>query len=258
MEGFEMIMRDFETFTFAFVRSFAVVALLPFLGGRSVPFMVKVGMATLLAIMVTPLIHNSLPPLDRLFVIGIFREVLIGITIGFVVRLIFAGVEMAGQVTGIQMGFGVATVIDPQTNSQLSVFAQLFNIVAALLFFSLNMYLALIMALKESFDIVPPYGFTLSPSLLDGFLILTGSIFTLALKIAAPIMVVILLINIALGIVARTVPQMNVFIIGFPITIAGGLVVFLLALPFFTGLVGNLYHLLPYWLIDLLNGGSGG
>ena len=257
MGDLEVVIRDFEAFAFTFLRSMAIVLLLPFFGGRSVPFMVKVGVSILLAVMATPFI-DRVPSLDGLFPIGIFREVLIGITIGFVVRLLFAGVEMAGQLTGIQMGFGVATVIDPQTISQLSVFAQLFNIVAALLFFSMNIHLVFIMAIKESYSLVPPYGFALSAPVLDGLLTMTGRLFVVSIKLAAPIMVVILLINIALGIVARTVPQMNVFIIGFPITIMVGLAMFLLTLPFFAGLVGDLYHRLPYHLIDLMRGGTGG
>ncbi len=251
MEGIE-ITRDFEIFVFAFIRTFAILAVLPFFGGRNVPFMVKVGMAFFLAIMVTPLIKQPVPSSDLFLASGFFREVLIGMAIGFVVRVLFAGIEMAGQMTGIQMGYGVATVIDPQTSSQLSVFAQLFNIVAILVFFSMGMHLVLLRAIRESFAVIPPYGFHISPGFFDGILTLAGRLFVVALKFAAPIMVTILLINIALGIIARVIPQMNVFIIGFPITIGAGLIVFLFVLPFFVGEVGRIYHRLSGELFDLL------
>ncbi|MBI5682711.1 MAG: flagellar biosynthetic protein FliR [Deltaproteobacteria bacterium] len=255
------IFEQLGTFFFVFIRVIAIFSAIPFLGSKIVPVKVKIGLSLLIGIILTPVlgVHALLPESIAGLAIGIMREALIGIAIGFMVKLVFSSMEIAGQVAGMQMGFAVANVIDPQTSSQISVLAQVYNLIGILIFFTLNMHIIFISVIKESFAIIPPYGFSVTRGMMDGFLTMTADMCRIAVKLAAPIMVSILITNIAMGIMARTVPQLNVFVLGFPITIILGLVVLLFSMPFITSVIGRAYTDLSYNLIDLLKmGGRGG
>jgi len=253
-----LLIRQFDTFLFVFIRAVAILALVPFFGSRSLPLMVKIGTALVLALILTPILSNDahLPPDLIGLSIGLMRELLLGLAIGLITRLVFSAIEIAGQVTGIQMGYAVATIIDPQSNSQLSIFAQFYNLIAILIFFSLNMHLMFIVAIKESFQTIPPYAFKITGTLLEGIVTLTGQMFITAIRLGAPIMIGILSANIAMGILARTVPQLNVFIIGFPITILLGLLLLLFSMPAMFSLLNQLYIQLSHNIVDLLRIGS--
>ncbi len=239
---------------FVFVRVLSILMMVPFFGGPSAPAMVKVGISLTLAFVITPMIGILVPIPDNAaaLAIGVFREVLLGLAIGFLVKLVFTAVEIAGQVTGMQMGLGIANVIDPQTSSQMSVLSQFYNLSGILLFFSLNAHLIFIFAIKESFAIVPPYSFSITGGMTQDFLFVTGEMFKIAVKIAAPIMVSILLVNVAMGVMARTVPQLNIFVVGFPITITLGIVVLLFSLPFVFSVLSAVYMDLLGSIINMM------
>ena len=154
------IFSNTETFFFVFVRVLSILSAIPFLGGRSVPMPLKVGLTIMLAILIVPTITTPVPVPATLpgIVFSVFREVLIGITLGLAARMVIAGFELAGQLGGIQMGFAMANVVDPHTSGQLSVVSQLYNMVGIFIFFALNVHLVFIGAIKECFLVVPPFG----------------------------------------------------------------------------------------------------
>ena len=249
-------LNNMETFFFVFVRVMAIFLLIPFIGGRSVPMQVKLGIVLVIAMIVTPTIPVTVHMPQSLvgIVVGVLREVLIGVTLGLVVNLVFASFEVAGQLAGIQMGFSMANVIDPQTKGSLSVISQFYNFLGIFLFFTLNIHLVFFAGLKESFTIIPPYGFTLSEGLYDGILQMSFDVFKVGLKLAAPISIAVLLANLGMGIIARTVPQLNIFVVGFPVTITLGLIILAFSLPFLvstisevlSGLSGNIMGIVRY------------
>ncbi len=248
---------NFESLIFVFVRVASMLVVAPFFGGSNLPAQLKIGLALVISIIVTPTVGIiPLPEGSINMAIGIMREVGIGVVIGFTSRLVFSAFEMAGQMTGMQMGFAVANVIDPQTNSQLSVVAQFYNLLAILLFFALNIHLAFLTAIKESFEYIAPYTFSLNRGVVEGLFLMAGNIFAIAVKLAAPVMVTILLANIAMGVLARTVPQLNIFVVGFPITIALGLVIVGITLPFAMELIEKVYGELTFSVIDLARSGG--
>jgi flagellar biosynthetic protein FliR len=228
------VLDNFETFFFVFVRVMAIFMMIPFFGGRTVPVQVKLGLAVVIGLLVAPTVAGPVAIPDSALGISylVFKELLIGFTLGLIAKFVFTAFEIAGQIAGIQMGFSVANVIDPHTSGQLSVLAQFYNIMGILIFFSLNVHLVFISAIKESFDLVGPFSFALSGAMMDGILAMSADMFKVALKLSAPISVAILLANIAMGVLARTVPQLNIFVVGFPVTITLGLIVLVLAAPF--------------------------
>jgi flagellar biosynthetic protein FliR len=244
MIGLSLKLSQIQMLLLIFVRVAAIVFSAPLFDSRAIPVLFKVGLALSAAVLLYPLLVPGTPmPADgfTLLGFGIVGEALVGLIIGFAVRLIFAAVEMAGQLAGFQMGLAIANVFDPVTSTQMPIIAQMENIIAMLLFLAVNAHYLVIRALAESFRLVPLLGFRFSGSLMTMLSDLTGGMFVTAVKIAAPVMVALLLTSLTLGLVARVVPQMNIFIVAMPIKIIIGLVFLALALPFLAGFMGHVF-----------------
>jgi flagellar biosynthetic protein FliR len=161
----------------------------------------------------------------------VLHEVLVGLSIGFVARLVFAAMEMAGEIIGLQMGLNFAVFFDPASNAQSSAMARLFGHMTALMFVVLNGHLLVLAAVVDSYQRFP-----ISTTWLD---VVSGmrvfefgaQVFAAGFWLAMPLTVLMLLINLALGIVSRVAPQMNFFALGFPITLGAGLGGLALVLP---------------------------
>ena len=232
-----------EVFALVLVRVAFFVGFLPILGSRMVPLMVKAATALVLALIMTPLaLGKAKVPQDVwAFLLAAAPEALLGMALAFFVRLIFAGVQFGGQLLGFQMGFGVANVIDPATGVQAPVLSQLAYLLALLLFLLFDMHHFFLWGLGESFKALPLGALRVEPSLFD-FLVRQGEVvFSLGLKLMAPALAILLLIQIALGIVTRFVPQINVMIVSFPLTIGVGLFFFGLTLQILGDILAPAY-----------------
>ena len=255
MDIFNLNYAEFERFLFVFFRVGALVLFVPILGSRQVPSSMKIGFILFLSIAIFPLVEGRpLPDPRGIFDLAIFliSDVTIGLGIAFITRLIFTAVQIAGTVVDFQMGFGVVNVIDPQTDTQVSVTAQFHNIVAVLIFLAVDAHHFILQAIVESFFIINPAEINFSSLTPEYMLYLFSGTFTTAVKIAAPIMAILFFLSVGLGLVARTVPQMNVFIVGFPLQIGVGLLMVGLSLSFFTVLVQQQMYDLPGKLMGFL------
>jgi len=217
-------------FILVLIRVGAVFFSMPILGSRSIPLPARVGLALALSWALFPLVrpddalHGS-PPVGQSWGLAAVRELLVGLTLGWTVNFLLAAVPLAGQLLGFQMGLGLANIMDPLGQQQLSVPAQFLNLLALWLFLSLNGHYLVISALVESFQWWPLAGGGSVGRGGWGALALGAGrhIFTSALIVAAPVTLVLLTLQVALGIVARTVPQMNVFFVAIPLQIGLGL-----------------------------------
>ncbi len=180
------------------------------------------------------------------------RSLVVGALLGFTINLVFTAVRYAGSIAGMQIGFAIVNAFDPMSNSQISVISQLYYLLAVLLFFVTGAHQILVSAMFQSCLAVPPFA---SGDPVGGAWFLVrefGSVFSLGLQIAAPIVIVLLLVSASMGVIVKTVPQLNVLVVGFPIKIAVGLIVLGLSLVYFrtlvlsmlTGLEGQLAGLL--------------
>jgi flagellar biosynthetic protein FliR len=224
---------EFQSFLVLVSRVGGIVAAFPMLGGRTVPAKIKIALVLMLGVALSPLIR--LPPMSRDAIemtAGLASELLIGLVIGLAVRLVFGALEVAGDLLGTQMGFGAVQLLDPMTAQHSSVINEYFRIIAMLVFLSLNAHMVVVAAIVSSYEAIPPFGARLSPALGEEVLQLSQHMFVIALQLSAPILVVMLLINVLLAMLGRAVAQINVFVLSFPITIAGGLLVLGLALPY--------------------------
>ena len=257
MDIFNLNYAEFERFLFVFCRVGALIIFVPILGSRQIPLTLKVGLIFFISIVTYPLVKGQpLPEPRGIFELTVFlmMDVLIGLAIAYIARLIFAAVQVAGTVVDFQMGFGVVNVIDPQTDTQVSVTAQFHNILAVLIFLVTDAHHFIIQAIVESFFILIPSEIDFSTITPEYMLHLFSGTFTTAVKIAAPIMAILFFLSVGLGLVARTVPQMNVFIVGFPLQIGVGLLMVGLSISFFSTLVQNQMYELPVKFMGLFRG----
>lgn len=218
------------------VRISGLFAIAPVFGERGLPKMVRVGLVLMLSLVLVPSV--SLYPLEvsnSFWQLGglVLHELLIGFLIGLMYRMVFMGVLTAGGIVGYQLGFAMVTVFDKNLASQISVVSRLWYTLAILIFFGIDGHHLIISAFADSYAIVPPGVFNAAAEFGDLIIKLTAFVFVIALKIAAPIMISLFLTDIALGTIAKTMPTMNVFFIGFPLKITIGLLVMAISLPVF-------------------------
>ncbi|MCD6569291.1 MAG: flagellar biosynthetic protein FliR [Deltaproteobacteria bacterium] len=214
-------------FAFVFVRIGIIFAAVPFFSAEIVPRRITATIAFVLGLVLMPVVPPSpvrIEDINAIYVIFVLlHEFLIGLCLGLAINVIFAGVQIAGQLAGFQMGFAIANVIDPMTGVNAPITSNFLYIVAFLLFLTLDGHYILIKALVESFSVVPIGDILPREGYSYAVVIYSARMFVIALKIAAPIIGVLLLVNITFALTARAMPQMNVFLMSFPLIISVGL-----------------------------------
>ncbi len=246
---------EYEKFLFIMFRVGALIMFIPILGSGQIPARVKIGFILFISIAVFPMVGTApMPHPKGLFELAIylFSEITIGLAVAYSARLLFTAVQVAGTVVDFQMGFGVVNVIDPQTEAQVSVTAQFQNILAILIFLAADAHHIIIGAIVESFFLINPSQIDFSTFTPDVIMMLFTGTFLTAVKIAAPIMAILFFISVGLGLVARTVPQMNVFIVGFPLQIGVGLLMVGLSMSFFSIIIQGQIQELPERFLGLM------
>lgn len=238
-----------------FLRVAAIVFSAPILDTSSIPVTFKAGLAFAVSIILAPALDTHLQVADlslMAFVIGIISEIAVGVAIGLSVKLLFAGIQLAGQIAGFQMGIAVANVVDPITSGQTPLLSQFYNLTAMLVFLAINAHHMFFTALVESYRILPPLSMTVTPRLVEMMMNLTANMFVVAIKVGAPVIAVMLITSVGLGLVARTVPQIHIFIVAMPLKILIGLLFIGLMAPYLTAFLIELFSSYRMTLFDLL------
>jgi flagellar biosynthetic protein FliR len=219
--------------------------MLPVFGNRSVPPPAKIGLGVFVSIMLFSMIQGvagDLPDETFSFILIVAKEIVVGLSLGFLTKFVVAGIQMAGEIVGVQMGFGVARVVDPGFQSQISIVAE-FQVFLMLLFYlALDGHHFLLRGLFQSYQSIP-----ISKTLMNGnvgnhVVNIAAGMFRSAVKIGAPVIATLLLTNMALGLIARTVPQMNVFIIGLPLRLIVGFLGLILTVTLFLHIFQNIWN----------------
>ncbi|BBO79808.1 flagellar biosynthetic protein FliR [Desulfosarcina ovata subsp. sediminis] len=238
-----------------FLRVAGIVFSAPVLDTSSIPATFKAGLALSVSILLLPTLNRtvSLGEVNLIILaMGVISEIGIGVTIGLSVKLLFTGIQLAGQIAGYQMGFAIANVVDPATSSQIPILGQIYNLTAMLLFLSVNAHHMFFSALVESFTIIPPLFIHIGPQLVGMMMKLAANMFVVAIKVGAPLIAVMLITSVSLGLVARTVPQMNIFIVAMPLKIVVGLFFMMITAPYLTTFLINLFASYRVTLFDLI------
>lgn len=242
---FEMPLDGLISFMLVFFRMGGLLVSMPVIGGRGIPARFKV----LLAMLMTALLLPVLPPAALASTEGspwqllglVFHETLFGLMLGLLAQIPIWAAQLAGHLIGLQMGLGIASILDPESGGQESLPASFLRNCALIFFLMIGGHHILIETLAKSFALVPPGAINLSVELFDEGMRLSALVLDLALRLGAPAMAALLLSEAGLGLIARTVPQMNIFIVGFPLKIALGLGLVAISLPAFAILFQQSY-----------------
>ena len=216
-----------------FVRVLAMFTAAPVFSQRSIPMRAKVGLAFLVAVCAqATLVGQPVVSVNSAAALGtLVQQIVVGLAIGFAVRLVFAALEVAGELIGLQMGLNFASFFDPASNAQISAISRFFVQIGTLMFIVINGHLLLLMAVVKSFDAFPVDG-NFMQSLAQMRIYEMGSaVFASAFWIALPMIAMLLFVNLALGIISRVAPQMNIYAVGFPVTLTVGLIGIVATLP---------------------------
>jgi len=220
-------------FFWPFVRIGALMVSAPIFSSRQTPLLFRIGFVLVLTWVLVPVIPPS-PVVDAFsdeaFII-LLQQILIGVVMGFILQMVFAALIFAGQVIAYSMGLGFASMVDPQNGVQVPVVSQFYLILATLLFLVLNGHLVLIELLAQSFHTFPVAMTGISQNGLAEIVGWASRMFNAGLLMALPVMAALLLVNLGMGVIGRAAPQLNIFAVGFPMSILIGFMLIWITLP---------------------------
>ena len=234
-----------------------IIMTAPILGSESVPPIIKIHFS----LIITLLVFNLVPPINidvnrlgsiaLLFLVG--KELLLGIFIGMIPRILVAAVGFAGDLVSFMMGMSMASIFDPATSQQVQILSVFKNTILILVFLLLNAHYIIFEAIILSFQKVPIGGLKISQNLYDVYLRYIGDLFFIAMKISFPMILVLFLTNVILGFLTKSIPQLNVFIVGIPLTTLLGFLVFLFGIPVMVLVFQQLWDQNLTFLLDVIN-----
>lgn len=215
------------------VRILALISTVPVLSHRSIPLRAKVAIGVAIALVLAPTIPTPAmeATLDAVFFETLVRNILIGATLGFAIRILFSGIELAGQMVGLQVGLSFGGFFNPEATDTDNPIANFISLLVLLLFLAIDGHLMVLYGLRQSFEVFPIAEVGPRTLAFDAIAGLGAQVFSIALSISLPVLAVMLLINIVLGVMARVSPQLHLFAVGFPITLSAGMVILFLFVP---------------------------
>jgi flagellar biosynthetic protein FliR len=229
------------TFIWPFSRILGFFSTAPLLSQNSFPVTTRIGLAIVMTILLMPGIPlmMTVDPLSMDGLLILINQFLIGISIGFVMRVIFSAIEMAGELIAVSMGLGFATFYNPQTQAQTIVISQFLSLLALAVFLSTNLHLVMLESFFDSFKTIPIDQISLAPIAFRDLAYWGSNIFSIGLQLSLPIVTTLLIANIALGVLTKAAPQLNLFGIGFPITIGIGFLMLSINIPYWSNPIIN-------------------
>lgn len=246
---------QFQLFLIATSRVAGFIGATPVFSSAQTPMRVKTALVFVLALLLFPLTTGSIEKVDfsplpfGLLMVG---ELLLGLLIGLTARLIFTAVEFGATVIGFQMGFAAANVFDPQNERQVALISQFQNVFAILIFLAINGHHIFIRATLLSYELLPPGDFNYAGQAIPFLMELAAHMFAIGVQFSAPVLAVLLLSGLILGILARVFPQLNVFLLSFPINIGTAFIVIALTLPLISILIRREFDALSERIFTIL------
>jgi len=223
-----MLTLQVQAFLYIVARITSFIMVVPGFSHKSMPNTAKISLSLILSFMVYTSIPEILVQEEMiLFMLAMVREVVIGLAMGYVAKLIFSAVEMAGQLIDFQVGYSMGAIYDPSSGATSSYYGRLFYWMSIMVFFMLNLHHTMLLSLMDSFKVALPGQVGFREINLEAILYLFSNSFRIAFSIAAPMLVVLLVTDIVMGLINRSVPQINVFMLGMPLKSLLGMVMFL-------------------------------
>ena len=234
---YDILQNHIAAFILVLTRSTGIFLLSPFFGSLNIPIMFRALAAVSFTFVLFPTINDTnlveLPSTILMYLAMIVEEMFVGWLIGFVAFVAFAAINLAGKVMDMQVGFAIVNVMDPTSGQQIPLIGSFLYNLAVMIFLISNGHHMIISALAESFKLIPLLGVQWSEPFISLIIDITAGIFTTGMKIAMPVTFAILMTNVGLGILARTMPQMNIFVVGIPMHIMIGIFMLSMVAPFY-------------------------
>lgn len=245
---------NITVFLLILVRVSAFFIAMPFFSYRTIPAIQRIGLAALLSYMMYFTFDIGSFEVNGEYILLILKEAMVGLVIGLLGAIIMSAIQMAGGFIDFQMGFAIANVIDPQTGAQSPLLGQFFNILSFLLLLTLNGHHLLLDGIFYSYQFIPmDTGWNFGSEAFAGHIMETfGAVFAIAFQMSVPVVAVLFLVDLALGIVARTVPQLNIFVVGFPIKIGVSFIVLFIMMGVMIAVMKNLFEFMILSMRDLM------
>ncbi|WP_068672384.1 flagellar biosynthetic protein FliR [Oceanobacillus sp. Castelsardo] len=251
---------SFPILLLLFARVFSFFVTMPLFSYRTIPLPFKLGFSFFLALIMFYTVESSTLIIDHTYLFLLMKEILVGLLIGLIAFVIISAVQVAGGFIDFQMGFAIANVMDPQTGAQSPLTGQFLNIVSLLFLLSVNGHYLIIDGIVNSYDFIGmdqfiPFG---NKSIADFVIDSFNNMFLIAFQMAIPIVGCLFLVDIALGIVARAVPQLNVFVVGLPLKILVSFIAIFVFLSLYYTLAKKIFELMFITMRNLMNLFGGG
>ncbi|MDQ2680930.1 MAG: flagellar biosynthetic protein FliR [Candidatus Eremiobacteraeota bacterium] len=245
----------FETFLLVLIRVTVMLSVLPVFSAAQIPRLTRVGIGMVITFAVFQGVH-TIAPLANLYdlIAAVISQLVLGLIFGFVAQLVFMGIQLAGEILDIQIGFAVANVFNPMTQQSVTVIGELELALATLLFLVSDSHLLLLQGIGGSFNVLPLPYIQLDPSVAGNIVIFFTMATMIVFKIAAPAAIALFITTVALGLMARVAPQMNVFVVGFPLQIGIGLIMLAVSVPLLGFVAPELFREIPGQLNSVMRG----
>lgn len=250
-----LLVQDFVLLILIFLRVMSAFTAAPVFGHNAFPMLPRIFLAFLVSYIIKLTLQSHLPAVDitmsSLFTNGL-KEIVTGLILGYMLQLVFYGISFAGSLIGFDLGFSLAELFNPGDDSDSNIMGQFFSMAALLVFFLVNGHHYLIRSLALSFTIVKPGAFVFTKPLYQILINGSGSVFVIALKIASPIIISFFLIHIAEGIIAKVVPQMQVFFVTQPLKAGAGLLLLASLIPVYIFVIKDMLKLYEDTLVAVI------
>jgi len=254
LDVFHITTAKFETFILVLIRCSVILFLLPVFSAPQIPRLVRMGLGMFIAFAIVQTVP-TIVPLDLAgFVGAIISQALVAFVFGYVSYLVFMGIQFAGEILDLQIGFAVSNILNPITQQQITVIGELELALATLIFLVTDSHLLLLQGIGESFSVVPLPFAAMGPSVVTSVGLFFAQAVLIVFKIAAPVAVALFVVNVGLGLMARVAPQMNVFVVGFPIQIAVGLAMLVVTMPLLGAVLPGLFAEVPQHIDTAIHG----
>lgn len=230
-------------FLYPMARILALLASAPVFNSAAQPTRIRLVVGLVITLAIVPVLPPlpTIPPGSWLGFAVLAQQVLIGLLLGFTLRIAFAAIDLAGELIGMQMGLSFAVFYDPQNAGQTPVLSEFLGLITTLVFLAMNGHLLTLSVLAESFRLLPVSTTPFQAGGLAALLAWSSTLFSTGLLLAMPLIAALLIANLAMGVLARVAPQLNIFAVGFPVTLMAGFVVLMFSIPYFGAAMQNLF-----------------
>lgn len=239
-----LIFGQYQLFLLVMVRTSGIFIFSPFFSSQNIPNIMKVGLSFSVSLLIASILPTSTDLNNEILLLLIIKELMVGIIIGFISYAFFSTFYVMGQIVDMKIGFGMANVIDPQNKTQVPLMGNFYYILSFLLLLSINGHHFIISALVDSYKFLPIGAFKYTGDTINIIVNTLSKTFEIGFKLSTPIVAIIFLTDIILGIISKTIPQMNVFVVGMPLKVLIGLLIILISMPIFFTAINSIFDLM--------------